>query len=75
MERKTIQQKAQALVNLHNAMHAASTDPNKDKVFSRVKKQLLHNMQEHRATYIDAAYKSVQVSFQDNICPIDINTL
>ncbi len=75
MERKTIQQQAQSLVNLHNKMYEQSADPNKDQVFGKVRGLMLSNMEKYGAPYIAEAYERVQIGFKNNICPIDIDTL
>ncbi len=73
--KKTIQQQAQSLVNLHNKMHEQSTHPNKDQVFGKVKNLMLNNMEKHGAPYIAEAYERVQLGFKNSTCPIDIDTL
>ena len=75
MVQKTIQQQAQALVNLHNKMYEQSTDPNKDQVFGKVRALMLNSMEKHGAPYIAEAYERVQLGFKNSICPIDIDTL
>ena len=72
---KTIQQQAQALINLHNKMHEESTEPNKDQLFGKVRELMLINMEKHGALYISDTYDRAREGFLNKTCAYNINNL